>query len=456
MKKNGFIATSILYAFFLVFITLFIGLVTAYAHNKAAVLRINEKVREELKGIRTKTLADMNIGDFIRFDYTEQVDRFFNEGKWIVATKSVDSSGTVTITLISDRETPARFYMLDYQNVYDNDYTTYHRGIEGWEKAINPNNYSYSHMNEAIRTNTLGSKKTSINIDFFTVDTLKKVKESDVDDYIKDNIINVGSDYVLKSTGPSVGLPITVNAKDIYSQCFLNMNDSTQYPNGWRTSQYYGSCSTTTNANKMLLCSMIYPDNKIETTRAGYYRFRMYNFGANIDKKKLLQSTRYSAAINKIYPSWNETKKANYALDMYYATYCGATNYDDYLTNMNKYPLSYMSTTYDNEHGVEYVDWCYNAIPYPYTHPESEHVIVSSIDYQRCDLPKGDYSDYIIGIGQSNQSTYSEQTIRLQMTLTIPADEVDSNGNYRYLRDYILAGNGGSNNIYVYTDGVKK
>ena len=475
MKKNGFIATSILYAFFLVFITLFIGLVTAYAHNKAAVLRINEKVREELKGIRSKTLADMKVGDYVKFDIKEDQKTFLNpEGKWIVAVKEVADNGDVDLTLISDRETPSRYYVLPYgQEISENDYSTFHRGIEGMEKAIRYKNQmpTPTHLDDALYINNVGGKKTSINIDFFTVDTFKKIKESDVDDYIKDNIINVGSDYVLKNT---VREPINVQAANIYYQCFLNPTSADYLQNQWNNKVVNGvtyTCNNPYNDEMARRCNAI-----SNQTKPGYYRLRLYNFGANIDNQELLQrprknaagnivgyvNTRYYYAANKLGYN-NEAAKLKYANQMFYATYCGPKNYSDYLNSLDKtaanppkYPLSYMSTTYDNERGVEYIDFCYNAIPYPYVHDEEEHVIVSNLDYQRCNLETGAYSDYIIGFEQSSQSTYTEQNIRLQMQIHVPNDGTNSNGEYLYLRDYILAGNGASDNIYIYTDGVKK
>jgi len=42
MKRNGFIATSILYSFFLIFITLFVALITNYLHNQVLISALDE------------------------------------------------------------------------------------------------------------------------------------------------------------------------------------------------------------------------------------------------------------------------------------------------------------------------------------------------------------------------------------------------------------------------------
>ncbi len=43
MKKNGFIATSILYTFFLVFLSLFVALIANYLHNRMLKLTKNQE-----------------------------------------------------------------------------------------------------------------------------------------------------------------------------------------------------------------------------------------------------------------------------------------------------------------------------------------------------------------------------------------------------------------------------
>ena len=50
MKRDGFIASSILYSFFLVFITLFIALIINYIHNQVLINTLDEASWEMLLG----------------------------------------------------------------------------------------------------------------------------------------------------------------------------------------------------------------------------------------------------------------------------------------------------------------------------------------------------------------------------------------------------------------------
>ena len=52
MKKNGFIATSILYSIFLVFLTLFLALILAYLHNQILLQKINDAAKSNLLKIK--------------------------------------------------------------------------------------------------------------------------------------------------------------------------------------------------------------------------------------------------------------------------------------------------------------------------------------------------------------------------------------------------------------------
>ena len=63
MKRNGFIATSILYSFFLVFITLFVSLVANYIHNQVLIRRQNEEARAKLAQINNMDISQISVGN---------------------------------------------------------------------------------------------------------------------------------------------------------------------------------------------------------------------------------------------------------------------------------------------------------------------------------------------------------------------------------------------------------
>lgn len=67
-RKNGFIATSLIYSFFLVFITLFLTIIADYLQNKVLLNTIENDIKEDLNG--TKNIADFNTGDIIVFQFT--------------------------------------------------------------------------------------------------------------------------------------------------------------------------------------------------------------------------------------------------------------------------------------------------------------------------------------------------------------------------------------------------
>lgn len=90
MKKNGFIATSILYTFFLVFLTLFVALIANYLHNRVLLSKIDETSREILAGINNTRLSDLEVGEHIKF---KSDDNLLNsEATWTVA--FVETNGT--------------------------------------------------------------------------------------------------------------------------------------------------------------------------------------------------------------------------------------------------------------------------------------------------------------------------------------------------------------------------
>lgn len=65
-KKNGFIATSLIYSFFLIFITLFLTIIADYLQNKVLLNTIESDIKEEINA--TKSIGDFKIGDILVFE----------------------------------------------------------------------------------------------------------------------------------------------------------------------------------------------------------------------------------------------------------------------------------------------------------------------------------------------------------------------------------------------------
>ncbi len=65
-KKNGFIATSLIYSFFLVFITLFLTIIADYLQNKVLLNTIESDIKEDIN--KKKGIKDFLVGDLITFE----------------------------------------------------------------------------------------------------------------------------------------------------------------------------------------------------------------------------------------------------------------------------------------------------------------------------------------------------------------------------------------------------
>jgi hypothetical protein len=71
--KNGFIATSVLYAFLIAFLTLFLGFMASYIQNKQLVNRIENMAEDELIKYGNIRISDLNVGDYVVFDTIDNV-----------------------------------------------------------------------------------------------------------------------------------------------------------------------------------------------------------------------------------------------------------------------------------------------------------------------------------------------------------------------------------------------
>ena len=59
-RQKGFIATSLLYSFFLVFVTLFIGMVTIYLQNRVYLTKFEDSSKNS---IYIREMKEKNIGN---------------------------------------------------------------------------------------------------------------------------------------------------------------------------------------------------------------------------------------------------------------------------------------------------------------------------------------------------------------------------------------------------------
>lgn len=64
-KKNGFIATSLIYSFFLIFITLFLTVIADYLQNKVLLNTIESEIKKDIN--ETININYFKVGDQIFF-----------------------------------------------------------------------------------------------------------------------------------------------------------------------------------------------------------------------------------------------------------------------------------------------------------------------------------------------------------------------------------------------------
>jgi len=88
MNNKGFIATSLIYSFFLIFITLFLTIIADYLQNKVLLNDIEDGIKDTINS--TKTIEDFDVGDIVTFNFSaSDLDEDFDiNTSWVIG--SVD------------------------------------------------------------------------------------------------------------------------------------------------------------------------------------------------------------------------------------------------------------------------------------------------------------------------------------------------------------------------------
>lgn len=66
MNNKGFIATSLIYSFFLIFVTLFLGIIADYLQDKVLLNTIEKGIKEDLNS--SVGIQDFEVGDVLMFN----------------------------------------------------------------------------------------------------------------------------------------------------------------------------------------------------------------------------------------------------------------------------------------------------------------------------------------------------------------------------------------------------
>lgn len=187
MKKNGFIATSLLYAFFLVFISLFLVLLLNYLHNRLLIQKIDDNARDILSGINNTKLTQLKVGDYVVWKNaspTAASNPLSEEGKWQVYQVSNDGK---SIYMLSDLNASST-------SVY------YKLGSDRVNKKHPMAIEVFYQMNRAgLYTRSLEFKNyTSMNIDLVDAATLASIRDNaTMDPYTKRELFNMKGSYII-------------------------------------------------------------------------------------------------------------------------------------------------------------------------------------------------------------------------------------------------------------------
>ena len=169
-KKNGFISTSIIYSFFLVFVTLFLALILNYMHNQLLLNKINDAAKNDINKIKNARISNLNIGDYVLFELKDDHSDVINEVVYILANKYDNN----TYEFYTSANT--------FNNYYNN--KTEILTIDKLNDMDIKNMYKYSDIN-------------TINTNIITSDSLKRVRDNINDDNKLDDIYDIGTDYLV-------------------------------------------------------------------------------------------------------------------------------------------------------------------------------------------------------------------------------------------------------------------
>lgn len=204
MKKNGFIATSILYSFFLIFLTLFIGLVANFLHNRILLAKIEDTSREILFGINNTKLTDLSVGDHIKFRTNDLI--VDSNATWTLA-KTTTSGDNVTLYFISDLT--AQKLNIFYKRPGDKITKMHTMTVNLYETLMSANAYNNAISYSGFRTEMVNAS------------ILEEIKNANMEDMIKEALLNPGGNYLVRidknitGTAPN-GTTATYVAGDYY------------------------------------------------------------------------------------------------------------------------------------------------------------------------------------------------------------------------------------------------
>lgn len=116
-NKNGFIATGLIYSFFLIFLTLFLTTITSHIKNKVYLGFVEEEIKSELNSFMY--VRDFNPGDLISFVTScDDAGDFKVDNSYVVASVVTgDESSLDSLVLYSYGLSTSNSNALSYENI---------------------------------------------------------------------------------------------------------------------------------------------------------------------------------------------------------------------------------------------------------------------------------------------------------------------------------------------------
>jgi len=238
-KKNGFISTSVIYSFFLIFVTLFLALILNYMHSRMLLSKINESAQNDINKIKNARIANLNIGDYVTFKLNDTHQDIINETSYILANIYEDGSNK-TYEFYSNTSTLN---------------ASYNSGTE----FISINKFNM--LKDSIKNDIVySSTNTDLILDLITSESLKRVRDNNLELNIMNNIYNTETDYVIYNN--LSGTPYINNAyynMRKYNITSNNINDLFTSGNPETLSNLLASYCNVSYANE----EITYPNNNI-------------------------------------------------------------------------------------------------------------------------------------------------------------------------------------------------
>lgn len=171
MNNKGFIATSLIYSFFLIFITLFLTIIADYLQNKVLLNTIENGIKDNINN--TKSIEDFDVGDIINNVSGSEIYGMPDNSSWIVAAINFDNKKT------TGDESKLILYKITPDDTVSNKLTK--ENIEADLKTSG--NYNETRLNELILNsdenyilpNDSGQDKILLSCTKITIDTNDKI-----------------------------------------------------------------------------------------------------------------------------------------------------------------------------------------------------------------------------------------------------------------------------------------